>query len=116
MPLKIHNPYKIVQMFEEEVAEKLGTILLEYYPTLLKLRYQLKDLNIDSILLLEAIAKKKSFSLKNHRIDLERAAAHLLSDYRQGLLGRISLESPTSRALTTDTKKITIDKKDTTDE
>jgi ribosome biogenesis GTPase A len=32
-------------------------------------------------------------------IDLERAAALLINDYRQGMLGRISLESPKSRAL-----------------
>jgi ribosome biogenesis GTPase A len=72
--------------FEEEVAEKLGLILLKQYPALI-------------IALLESIAKKKGFPLKNHGVDLERAAATLLNDYRQGSLGRISLESPQSRAV-----------------
>ncbi|MSQ80987.1 MAG: ribosome biogenesis GTPase YlqF [Candidatus Methylopumilus sp.] len=85
--------------FEEEVAEKLGSILLELYPTLLESRYKLENLNIDSIALLEWIAKKKGFPLKNHGVDLERASATLLNDYRQGSLGRISLESPQSRAV-----------------
>jgi ribosome biogenesis GTPase A len=31
---------------------------------------------------------------------MERAATTLLNDYRQGLLGRVSLETPASRELT----------------
>jgi ribosome biogenesis GTPase A len=85
--------------FEEEVAEKLAGILLEHYPELIATRYKLEDLKIDAIALLELIAKKKGFPLKNHGIDMERAATTLLNDYRQGLLGRMSLESPDSRAL-----------------
>jgi ribosome biogenesis GTPase A len=85
--------------FEEEVAEKLGIILIEHYPALISARYKLENLNVDGIALLESIAKKKGFPLKNHGVDMERAAITLLNDYRQGLLGRISLETPESRML-----------------
>ena len=85
--------------YEEEVAEKLGNIILEAYPALIKARYKLEDVKMDAIQLLEWIAKKKGFPLKNHGVDLERAASTLLNDYRQGLLGRISLETPSSRML-----------------
>ena len=85
--------------YEEEVAEKLGNILLEAYPSLIKARYKLENLKMDAIKLLELIAKKKGFPLKNYGTDLERAASTLLNDYRQGLLGRISLETPASRML-----------------
>ena len=85
--------------YEEEVAEKLGNIILEAYPALIKARYKLEDLKMDAIQLLEWIAKKKGFPLKNHGVDLERAASTLLNDYRQGLLGRMSLETPSSRML-----------------
>jgi ribosome biogenesis GTPase A len=61
------------------------------------MRYKIEDFKIDGVKLLELIAKKKGFPLKNHRVDLQRAATSLLNDYRQGLLGRISLESPESR-------------------
>ena len=61
--------------------------------------YKLEHLSKDGIALLESIAKKKGFPLKNHGINLERAAITLLNDYRQGLLGRISLETPESRML-----------------
>jgi ribosome biogenesis GTPase A len=85
--------------YEEEVAEKLGNIILEAYPALIKARYKLEDVKMDAIQLLELIAKKKGFPLKNHGADLERAASTLLNDYRQGLLGRMSLETPASRML-----------------
>jgi ribosome biogenesis GTPase A len=96
--LAINNNIGKNAYFEEEVAEKLGSILLEQYPDLIATRYKLEDLKIDAIALLESIAKKKGFPLKNHGVDLERAATVLLNDYRQGLLGRISLETPVSRA------------------
>jgi ribosome biogenesis GTPase A len=85
--------------YEEEVAEKLGNIILEAYPALIQARYKLEDVKMDAIQLLEWIAKKKGFPLKNHGADLERAASTLLNDYRQGLLGRMSLETPSSRML-----------------
>jgi len=84
---------------EEEVAEKLGDILLEQYPELIRARYKLENLNFDGIALLESISKKKGFALKNHGANMERAAITLLNDYRTGLIGRISLESPKIRAL-----------------
>lgn len=85
--------------FEEEVAEKLGDILLHHYSHLLKLRYKLDNLDIDGIELLKQIATTKKFLRKNQLVDLERASALLINDYRQGLLGRITLESPKSREL-----------------
>jgi ribosome biogenesis GTPase A len=87
--------------FEEEVAEKLGSILLKQYAAFIGARYKLEDLKIDALKLLESIAKRKGFPLKNHGIDLERAATTLLNDYRQGLLGRVSLETPESRKVMT---------------
>lgn len=88
--------------FEEDVAEKLAAILLDQYLILLTARYKLVDLKLDAIALLDWIAKKKGFPLKNHGVDLARAATTLLNDYRQGLLGRISLESPESIELKTE--------------
>ena len=84
---------------EEDVAIELGAILLKQYPELLKTRYEVKELTFDSIELLEFIAKKKNFPLRNHLSDIEKAAIVLLNDYRQGYLGKISIESPESRKL-----------------
>jgi ribosome biogenesis GTPase A len=82
---------------EEDVAIELGEILLNQYPNLLKSRFAIDDLVTDSIKLLEFIARKKSFPLRNHLPDLDKASTVLLNEYRQGYLGPISLESPESR-------------------
>jgi ribosome biogenesis GTPase A len=84
---------------EEDVAIQLGEILLRQYPELLKNRFEAKELTFDSVELLEFIARKKNFPLKNNLPDLEKAAIVLLNDYRQGYLGKISIESPESRKL-----------------
>ena len=84
---------------EEEVAEKLAAILFEKYPLFIEERYKIESCIQDPIKLLELIAKEKGCLLKNGDFSLERASAIFLNDYRQGFLGRITLESPISRGL-----------------
>ena len=83
--------------FEQEVGEVLLAILLKSYPEHLSKRYKVESVSHDTINYLELLAEKKKFPLKNEQKDLERAAIILINDYRQGLLGKISLESPLSR-------------------
>jgi ribosome biogenesis GTPase A len=58
---------------------------------------------LDAPGVLEGIARKRGCLLKGRSAkfenawDLEKAAMLLLTDYRSGTLGRISLETPTSR-------------------
>jgi ribosome biogenesis GTPase A len=80
--------------FGEDVAQFLGSILLKTYPQLLKSRYGINNIEIDSVALIEFISKKRGYMLKNNQMDLEKGAHTLLNEYRQGLLGKISLESP----------------------
>ena len=83
--------------FEQEVGEVLLAILFKSYPEHLSKRYKVEGASHDTINYLELLAEKKKFPLKNEQKDLERAAIILINDYRQGLLGKISLESPLSR-------------------
>jgi ribosome biogenesis GTPase A len=83
--------------FEEEVGVALLAILLLSYPELLNARYKLETASHDAITYLELLAEKKGFPLKNKRKGLEKAAITIINDYRQELLGKISLESPLSR-------------------
>jgi ribosome biogenesis GTPase A len=56
---------------------------------------------MDGVGIVEAVAKKRGCIIKGRRggeLDLEKAAMILLTDYRNGKLGRISLETPESRA------------------
>ena len=86
---------------EEDIAKELGSILLEAYPQRLTSRYLIShdDGVVDSIHLLEVISKKKNLPLRKGFLDTKKAAAMLINDYRNNLLGRITLESPESRNL-----------------
>ncbi len=87
---------------DEEVAAFLGEILLARYPAQLVTRYKISLAELDGIGLVEAIAKKRGCLLKSKgrqgELDIEKAAMILLTDYRGGMLGRISLETPQTRA------------------
>lgn len=85
---------------DEEVATFLASFLLEQYPGLVKARYGVAPESLDGVGLIEAVAKKRGCLLRGGggALDLEKAAAVLLTDYRSGALGRISLETPSLRA------------------
>lgn len=90
-------------VIDEDVAEFLGNVLLQQYPALINTRYKLDvmKLNVsdmDGIDLLEAIAKRRAYKRTDGEWDMERTAMALLTDYRSGAIGRVSLESPRSRA------------------
>ena len=79
-------------------ATFLADQLLLHYPQLLSARYGFSTDGIDGVSVVEGVARRRSFLLKGGGLDLEKAAHTLLQDYRSGALGRISLETPESRA------------------
>ena len=82
---------------DEEVATYLAEILLARYPASLHARYGIDAAETDGPGVIEAIAKRRGFRIKGGSADFEKAAVTLLLDYRNGTLGRITLESPESR-------------------
>jgi ribosome biogenesis GTPase A len=84
---------------EEEVVEFLATTLLSRYTGLLAARYEIVEDGMDGMSVIEAIAKKRGCLHKGRQgePDLEKAAMILLTEYRSGKLGRISLETPGTR-------------------
>ncbi|MDD2913923.1 MAG: ribosome biogenesis GTPase YlqF [Gallionella sp.] len=87
-------------VIEEEIAENLAAILLARYPAQLAERFALDVNGMDGIGVVEAVAKKRGCLLKGRggEPDLEKASMILLTEYRAGKLGRISLETPETRA------------------
>src|SRR5574340_1443666 len=88
-------------VIEEEVAAFLAELLLARYPGALPARYGLDPAGMDGPGVLEAVARRRGCLRRTRQgtvPDLEKAALILLTDYRSGALGRISLESPESRA------------------
>lgn len=85
---------------ESEVAVFLGGLLLERYPRLLAARYGTpgNPQGLDGVSVVEAVARKRGFRSRGGGFDEEKAALTLLNDYRSGALGRISLETPATRA------------------
>ncbi len=85
---------------ESEAATFLAEQLLARYPKLLATRYgtPADGGRLDGTGVIEAIAARRGFRLKGGGFDFDKAAVILLNDFRSGVLGRISLETPASRA------------------
>ncbi len=98
-------------VIDEDVALFLADNLLKTYPALLNARYKLDSMKhngalldvskMDGVDLLEAIAKRRTYKRHDGLWDMEKTAMAFLTDYRSGAIGRISLETPNSRALMT---------------
>ena len=85
-------------VIDEEVALALADILLARYPAEFSARYTFAEPPDDAFAALTAVGKRRGCLIKGGGIDLEKAANVLLTDFRSGALGRISLETPASRA------------------
>ena len=81
---------------KDELALELLKLLHCHYPESLKARYQIElPENTDRPLaILEQIARVRGCLQKGGTVDLSKAAAILLDDFRSGRLGRITLEMP----------------------
>ncbi len=78
---------------DESVALFLGEYLLAHYPALLTQRFKTLPSTATADELLVCIAKARSMVLKGGAPDIAKAAGVLLNEFRNGTLGRISLES-----------------------
>ena len=85
-------------VIDTEVAGFLGDVLLQRYRPLVAARYKGVTDDLDGPALIELIARLRGYVLKGGTTDLEKASLALLQDYRTGTLGRVSLETPDSRA------------------
>ena len=85
-------------VIDEEVAVFLAGLLLERYPALLAARYGFSVEGIDAVAVVEGVAKRRALIMRGGEPDFEKASMVLLQDYRDGKLGRISLETPDTRA------------------
>src|SRR5690606_24068343 len=85
-------------VIDEEVAEFLAGVLLARYPQSLAERYKLDPAKVDAWGVVEEVGRRRGCLVKGGGMDVEKAAQILLNDFRAGALGRISLETPDSRA------------------
>jgi ribosome biogenesis GTPase A len=87
-------------IIDEEVAVFLAGLLLQRYPAQLAARYGL-EINtldeLDGVAVVEGVARRRGLLMRGGEADFEKASMVLLQDYRDGKLGRISLETPETR-------------------
>lgn len=79
-----------------EVVTTLLAALKEISPQILKEKYDIEDVNQDTQILLELIGKRRGCLLPGGEIDSTRAEALVLTDFRSGKLGRVTLDMPPS--------------------
>lgn len=92
--LALTNAIKDELLDNEILAVELIKIIRELSPRTLIRKYALTDEREEPYNVLEELALKRGMLLKGGLCDRERAAIKLLSDFRKGDLGRISLERP----------------------
>ncbi|MGL4797057.1 MAG: ribosome biogenesis GTPase YlqF [Paraclostridium sp.] len=73
---------------------KLIEKLTEIEPEKLKTRYKLEELGETPLETMEMIGRKRGFLFSKNELDYTRIATTVLNEFREGKLGRISLETP----------------------
>lgn len=77
----------------DELALELLKRLYTDYPGILAERYGIEE-SEDGLKMLEAVAKARNCLLKGQELDYGKAARFLLEEFRNGKIGRITLERP----------------------
>ena len=77
----------------EELAAELIHFLRTAYPEVLADKYDI-EMDEDDYVVLNRIAKSRNCIVRGNELDTEKAALLLLDDFRNGKLGRLTLEYP----------------------
>lgn len=77
----------------EELAAELIGFLGQYYPGVISDKYD-TDMDEDPYIVLRGIAQSRNCILRGNELDTEKAALMFLDDFRNGRLGRLTLEYP----------------------
>lgn len=78
----------------EDVAMYLAEFLMKRYPDALSQRYQLKEMPETSIELFDRIGQRRGCMRRGGIADTHKVAEILINEFRDGQLGRITLETP----------------------
>lgn len=92
--LAITGAIKETAVSNDDIAMYAVAYFRQAYPELLKQRYNLVELQEDEQQLLEAIGAKRGCLRAGGRVDLDRAAKIVLTEFRDISIGRITLETP----------------------
>ena len=82
---------EVVDVFH--LALSLLDELMDIAPQGLMNRYKIADVSLRGQELLEAICRNRGFLIRGGEVDLDRGAVCVLDEFRDGRLGRITLET-----------------------
>ncbi len=92
--LAITGAIKDTAIDHADIAMFAADYLLSHYPDNLQSRFQLQQLPDTELEFLEIVGKQRGCLGSRGRVDLDKIAKILLSEFRAGTLGMISLELP----------------------
>ncbi|MEK9767496.1 MAG: ribosome biogenesis GTPase YlqF [Betaproteobacteria bacterium] len=92
--LAVNNAIGVNAYVPEEVAVFLAEKLRLFYANRISDRYGFDSSNLDANDILQKIGSIRGARIKGDEVDLERSANILLTDYRKGKLGRITIQVP----------------------
>ena len=92
--LAITGAIKATAINHDEIALYMVNYLRKVYPDAVKRRYRLNELPEDDLALLNTIGAKRGCLVAGGTIDLDRTASIVLTEFRSGAIGRITLETP----------------------
>ncbi len=75
-----------------DLAYELIFELKEKYPQLLKAKYGIEDLNVETIDLFNAICVRRGFLRRGGEYDYDRLSTAVIDDFRKGRIGKIILD------------------------
>ncbi|MDC1311692.1 ribosome biogenesis GTPase YlqF [Burkholderiales bacterium] len=90
--LAVNNAIGVNAYNVEDAAIFLIEKMLERYPQAIADRYKVKVNNIDAIAFIELVGDKRGMRSRGGSVDFERAAQLVVTDYRHGRYGRVSLQ------------------------
>ena len=79
---------------KDDLACRCIRILKERYPGMVSQRFGLETEDKEPAAILEDVARLRSCLMKGGELDIARAAAMVLDDFRSGKLGRVTWERP----------------------
>jgi len=79
-----------------EIAGKLLKWLADNYPESIRERYKIEEMGALPEQLLEAVGARRGFYMSGGAIDLSKAARVVIKEFREGKLGRYTLDRPES--------------------
>ena len=90
--LAVNNAIGVNAYNVEDAAIFLIEKMLERYPEAIADRYKVKLNGLDAVAFIELVGDKRGMRSRGGSVDFERAAQLVVTDYRHGRFGRVSLQ------------------------